>query len=702
MASCKKEFSDPNWDIDILAPLMKTSLTIDKIIDDSLTSVNTDSLVSLIYQDEIYRFNLDTMFNIPDTSIEYTAKLSNLDLGTVEVTMRKSLGDIAMYDLAENGNVAGGLYDIIMTGHNTGNPASISAISQQVYNDLTADLTQYFQTITVLDGYIDIEFDNGMPVDFTNVFLELRNQSNSAVVLQDTFLLIPAWGNVSHTKSLAGKTVEGNMEGSVMFESPGSNGSVTIDTSMAMVITVRVYNVSIESATAVFPSQNIVDEGGTASFNNNDVQLTEAIVKQGNIFVDIYNTIEEQLHYGFEIPGALKNGTPLYVSGSVPAATSTSPGHTTLVKDIAGYSLDLKGIGPVEQLQGDLNGNGYIDQDTVNSLYYIVTGAIDSTGNLITMSLDDSIYVNIGFSEILPEYAKGYLGQQTINLTGSEDLDVFGSILAGNFDLEDVSLSIAISNQIGVTGGVVINSFDVVNTNTMATAQLNVPSQYTPFIITKPTDPQSLTIPVIPAISIMSLNQTNSNPDKLIEIMPDKLDYDLQFTVNMNTSPPPLATGTDFVYANSEVVATLDVEVPLSFMANSITLIDTAEFLLSEKDIENINEGTIILYADNGFPLNAIVELFMLDEVDAIIGKLLPNTTIEAGKYDYVSERITEPVRTKIKIPVSNARLNELTQTKKIKIITKFTTNPYNTYVKIYNNYEINFKIIGDFSYHVN
>ncbi|MFH2095334.1 MAG: hypothetical protein ABIJ16_06505 [Bacteroidota bacterium] len=700
--SCKKEFDDPNWDVDLLAPLMKSTLTIDEIIADSIRSEASDNSVSLIYQEEIYRFNLDSLYGIPDTSVEYTAKLSNLDLGVIEVSIRKSLGDIAIYDSIDNG-ATGGLYELIMVGHNTGNPTAISSIAQQVYDNLEVDATGYFQTAVIQSGYIDIEFDNGMPIPFSNVMLELKNQSNGQIIIQDTFPFIPAFTNVMHTKSLAGLTVYGNMVGTVMFESPGSSGDVTVDTNMAMIATIRVRDLSIESATAIFPTQNIVDQGGTSSFTVNDIQLSEALIKEGNVSILVYNTIEEPLQYYFKIPSATQGGSQLELNGTVPAAIGGNPGYINIYRDLAGYFLNFRGIGPIEQISGDLNNNGYVDADTINTLYYELTGRIDSSGNLISLSLDDSVYVRLAFSDLIPFYAKGYLGQESVSVSGTQEIDLFKDILGGTIDIEDVKLSITVSNQIGVEGGIFLNNFATFNSKTGAGATLQVPPVYNPFIINKPVDPMSTAVAVTPVYSTMYLDKTNSNPDELIEIMPDRVDYTLDFMVNPNTPPPAPGTGTDFIYYDTEAIVTLDVEMPLSLIASNITLINTAGFKITEKDVERINGGSLILYADNQFPLEAEIQLYLLDDIGNVIDSLLPmHTKVDAGYYNSSTGRVDEKKRSKISIPVTKDRLGDLVLTKDIRIIVRFTTNPYQEFVKIYNYYSIDFKLIGDFSYHIN
>ncbi|MFH2142708.1 MAG: hypothetical protein ABIJ97_09815 [Bacteroidota bacterium] len=699
--SCKKQFDDPKWDVDVLAPLLKTTVTIDQIVEDSIMQINQNQLVSLIYQNQIYSFKLDSLFNIPDTSIEYTAKLSSLDLGTIEVSTRKSLGDIAMYDFELYGPT-GDLYQTIMTGHNTGNPTVIDAVDQQVYNDLVIDATQYFQTAIIQNGFIDIEFINGMPIDFTNIIMEIKNESNGSVVVQDTFPVVHANGSEFHTKPLTGITVEGYMLGSIMFESPGSVGNVTIDTSMAIVANITVRDLSIESATAIFPTQNIVDQGDVTSFSLNDIQLSEVIVHTGSVNVKVYNTIEEPIHYEFEIPNAKHDGIPLEITGTVPASNG-SPGQTNINKNLSGYQIDLKGIGPIEQIYGDLNNNGFVDQDTVNSIYYKVIGRIDSSGNLISLSLDDSIYVKLEFSNIVPEYARGYLGQQEVAVSGSEELDIFSDILSGSMDLSDVNISISVSNQIGAEGGIYINNLTSKNIPKNLQSQLIIPSQYIPFQISKPNDPYTFSIPVIPTLNVMNLNTTNSNPDELVEIMPDQMNYNLNFKINPFNPPPIPGNGTDFIYLNSEIIVNLDVEMPLSLIADNITLIDTSDFKMSSKDIENINYGKLILYADNQFPFEAIVQLYMLDEANNVVDSLLPcYTTLKAGNYNYSTGLVDSKKRTKIEIPFSNSRLNSLLNTKRIKILTRFTSNPYNTHVKIYSFYSVDFILVGDFSYQVN
>ena len=134
------------------------------------------------------------------------------------------------------------------------------------------------------------------------------------------------------------------------------------------------------------------------------------------------------MDYQFEVPGAKLNGQPLQLAGSIPAASGGVASHTTLTKDITGYKIDFSGIGPFEAAQGDLNGNGITDMDTVNSLYYILTGSIDSSGNYVHITKNDSINILCSISNIVPDYARGFFGNRRIEQDSTINFDVLNNL----------------------------------------------------------------------------------------------------------------------------------------------------------------------------------------------------------------------------------------------------------------------------------
>lgn len=76
--SCKKE--PLTWDVDAIAPLMRTKLQVQQAIPDSLTFVGDSGLLFFTYSGELFNFNLDSVLEIPDTTIRDEFQLP---IGTV-------------------------------------------------------------------------------------------------------------------------------------------------------------------------------------------------------------------------------------------------------------------------------------------------------------------------------------------------------------------------------------------------------------------------------------------------------------------------------------------------------------------------------------------------------------------------------------------------------------------------------------------
>lgn len=69
--SCRKESDRPTWDIDLLAPVLRTSFTLRDLVADSLIRTDADGEVTLVYNGELFDVDLDTVLTAPDTSFFY-------------------------------------------------------------------------------------------------------------------------------------------------------------------------------------------------------------------------------------------------------------------------------------------------------------------------------------------------------------------------------------------------------------------------------------------------------------------------------------------------------------------------------------------------------------------------------------------------------------------------------------------------------
>jgi len=66
---CRKDFERPDWDVDLLAPLVKTTLNLNNLLPDSVIQSNPDSSLKIVYQTDVLTLEIDSFLDIPDTTV---------------------------------------------------------------------------------------------------------------------------------------------------------------------------------------------------------------------------------------------------------------------------------------------------------------------------------------------------------------------------------------------------------------------------------------------------------------------------------------------------------------------------------------------------------------------------------------------------------------------------------------------------------
>jgi hypothetical protein len=70
--SCRRSPTLPEWDADFFGPLLKADMGINNLIPDSLITSNPDNSLNLVYESTIYELIADSLFKIPDTTLNYS------------------------------------------------------------------------------------------------------------------------------------------------------------------------------------------------------------------------------------------------------------------------------------------------------------------------------------------------------------------------------------------------------------------------------------------------------------------------------------------------------------------------------------------------------------------------------------------------------------------------------------------------------
>lgn len=676
---CKKERFKPTWKTNWLAPFFTTELKINHLVNDTLLTAGLNGNIQLVYNNTIFQWNPnEAAINIPDTTVRNSFKIAALDLAdqTVEYDYTLKQFCIAM----------GPPFGPIILA-NDGNTMVVPAVPPQPPTEFPVDANQFFQDATLNTGFIDITVNNGFPIPIENVEIQLANASTPGTPLGTTiFASIPPGASQTQTIDLSGQYVEGDLVAKLLsIESPGSGGSpVLIDTTDAIHLTLLAHDMTVQEATAIFPDQNIVDENQETEYGiDGGAKLTMVRVKEGTLKLNIFSTLPQESIITYTLPSATLGGVAdIVFVQTLPPAPAGSVSQVELVKDLAGYEINLQG-------SSGTSFNTFVNHLTVH---------LDSTGEPITLSANDSVYIDYGLTGIEPEYVRGYLGQQIINVgPDTSTMPIFKMIKGGTIGIEDVSVNLDIENSLGAEGRINVYDLKSIRSQTNNVVQLNAASfMNQPLFIPRATDN-----PLTPSHTSFMLNTSNSNIKDWLQNIPDVISYKMDVFMNPNGNT---ANYTDFAYTDARVALNMQLQMPLSLVASGLIIEDTIGFNALGNKAEGIQEATLYLFANNGFPLSASVQIQLLDENKWPLGSLTTSPLeIQSGitGSDCIVHQAVESVLT---LPVPEQKLTWLRLARYAVITAVFDTHASNgctDYLKIYDTYSLSCKLTGSVVYDV-
>lgn len=428
----------------------------------------------------------------------------------------------------------------------------------------------------------------------------------------------------------------------------------------------------------------IINRAVDVDFELGDIQLKSAGIQTQFIKLYIENRIDSMVVFEYDIPSATLSGVPFAVKDSVVGGSPSNPTIYEKTFSLAGYTIDLRGQ----------------KKEKYNLITTHLLAYISNRVSYVTVHKADSLYFENSTYDIKPYYGKGYLGKTTISV-GPEDskFSLFNNIKSGILSLPNVNITLDLENAIGADAQIKISKLTSVNTKTSTSIDLVNSALINKTInIDRATETGLSASPVSPSKKTFYLNNGNSNIASLISNLPDKFSYAMQVNINPLGN---ISGSNDFIYTDYGIKAKMNVEIPLSAVATNLTLSDTVSMNLSSiKEHEKINSGNLYLYASNGLPFDAAIQLYLLNNVGTKIDSLLipPNNTIASALLGS-DQKVSQKVDTKLTIPITKIKLDRLVQTKKALVIARFNTANQPTPVSIYSNYKLSFKLIADINY---
>jgi len=664
LTSCKRD-RNTTWDTEYLTPIASGELSLVNLLKDSTVKTNSDNSLNLQLDKVIYELE-PTRIEIPDTVITSVFNLETLIISDRTISQKVTLFDI---------NPAFALL------HGTTQnlpPQNLTDVANE-----EIDASDFFETAIIKTGFLDMTINNELPVEVTKVVVELRNKNDNSVVVTQTFNNIPPFGSYTESASLDGKTIQKDLIGVIKeLVTAGTTSPVLIDVGKGVEMVLGIRDLKPFSAIAAFPTQNVIEQDEGLILEMGDGELKKVLVKTGQMKIDFFTNVREDMTIYFKVPSLTLNDIPIEKTYKVKGASPGTPVQITEVFNLAGYWMDYRGKDPEVT-------------DTVNTFHQILYVTIDSSGRKIPMSLEDSVYMYYGITDIVPAYAEGYFGS-TENPTGNESVEFeeFGS-LNGDVELDDATVRLKVTNALGTSGLLDINSISSYNTSTKKEVVLNST------IIPK-------TINVIPAranplrpwVMEYELTKDNSNIVDFISNLPNELRYNVNLKVNPNGN---ISNYKDFLYCDTKTSVSLEVDIPLKISTTGLSLQDTVDFEypIEEENLGNVKSANLYLKLENGFPFEVEPVLLLLAADGTVQDTLLAaGETVAAANIDNLTGDVLSKSNSTIAISVPGSKLDMLKSTSKIIIKARIKTpDAMQGKATIKSTYTISMKIVSDFVY---
>ncbi len=426
-----------------------------------------------------------------------------------------------------------------------------------------------------------------------------------------------------------------------------------LDTLLDLPDTIISQRLSTGLETATFDPGDFIVYEYDQQYTLGDIELKAVTFKQGFATIDVLSPWGGKLKVDFSLPNTTKNGEVLTRLYFLDAGTPEAEANGVDIIDMAGYTMEMTGM----------------DNTQYNTFTgKMVIGSNEETASFTVTNLD-SITFDFSFTELIPEYARGYFGQYSFDDTTGFGLGFMDRITDGMIDLDSIRLDLSIRNGFNLIAQSKITKFTGINTHTGGEVELNFPTKNTTININRA---DGGLYDYTPSVYPLPVNNANSNIIAFLENLSDSIVVGYELDVNPfgNTTG-----GDDEFFPDSQMELYLDGEFPLNFGANNLTIQDTLEI-----DFNNTNarvepvDGTVYLDYENGFPVGAVAKFYLLDETGEIIDSLVSETPISAGNYNNATLVTTASAGSMV-FSIPSARVANLDLANRMVLSVSFTTD---------------------------
>ena len=431
---------------------------------------------------------------------------------------------------------------------------------------------------------------------------------------------------------------------------------------------------------SIGPGFTFISEAEESTYGIAGAELKYFMLKGGVLNYELISYVTGPTIDSIILPCATKAGVEFSEVLYVPTSDGITPAIVAGSVDLNGYEFDLTGS----------NGLKY------NTMTSKASSTIDPAfSSNVTISQADSIRINVSFQDISPARALGYFGNDLIEIPlDSIAIPFMKNIVSGSLDIDQVQLDVTIKNGLGVDMQVNIEQLNSLNTTSIVA--LTHSSIGIPINLTRP---MKTGWTVASEIHTESFSNSTSNLDEFLENLPKEMSYSAQLQLNPFGD---VNSHGDFFNYEYPLHANINLEVPLCFAANKLTLQDTLPIQI-DQDTTNIQSGSIIINAVNNFPLSAEIQAFVLEENGLFTDSIATSTTIEPAVLNLSNEVISSST-SQVILTVNKDQITRLMQTDQLLIKVVFNTANLPSMIKImdWHDIDLNLNVILNYQHTIN
>ena len=192
------------------------------------------------------------------------------------------------------------------------------------------------------------------------------------------------------------------------------------------------------------------------------------------------------------------------------------------------------------------------------------------------------------------------------------------------------------------------------------------------------------------------MGTANSNIKSFLEVLPQKLEYDLETEVSPGGN---INNYQDFIFDNSKMDVIMRMDVPISFEFGGLILRDTQSVNFAELgDMSRVKSATLFLDIMNYFPLDFDLDFQLFDKNFNSLGyfDVSPEGGVQRGSFD-ANGRVIQASEVPLRIQLPREKVSALVKTQYIGIIMKVKGT--GQMQKIYGNSKLDLRAKVQFEY---